>query len=60
MNTAVVITYACTSIATIISWFAGLWWILYRIDKWTKKIGKTQSTNNNIKTEANEHDNTTT
>lgn len=60
MNTAVVITYACTSIATIISWFAGLWWVLYRIDKWTKKIGKTQSTNNNIKTEANEHDNTTT
>ena len=60
MNTAVVITYACTSIATIISWFAGLWWVLYRIDKWTKKIGKTQSTNNNIKTEANEHDNTAT
>ena len=37
-----------------------MWWVLYRIDKWTKKIGKTQSTNNNIKTEANEHDNTTT
>ena len=59
MNTAVVLTYACTSIATIISWFAGLWWVLYRIEKWTKKIGKTQSTNNNIKTEANEHDHTT-
>lgn len=60
MNTAVVLTYVCTSIATIISWFAGLLWVLYRIKKWTKKIGKTQSTNNNIKTEANEHDNTTT
>ena len=59
MNTAVVLTYACTSIVTIISWFAGLWWVLYRIDKRTRKYDTDLSSSNNIKTEANEHDNTT-